>query len=325
MLWEEHMRNDPSHSDRVYSVALQNSAAASSPIAASWRRCLDVHQLAPDEIRKPQVLDNAEFHQARERMEHLVVAGADEFDRLFQTVGRSGCCLILSDRNGVVLDRRGAAGDDADFRSLGLWQQTVWSEASVGTNGIGTALADERTVVIHRDQHFLSSNIALSCATAPIRDHLGRVAAALDISTCRHDVTDMTLTILSQAVRDVAGRIEANLFRMAFPTARIVMVPATGFSTAALLAVDADDLILGATRAARLALKIDDAVIAQGMPAADALREERSDGGSDLAEAERAALRRVLSRTNGNVSQAAQVLGISRATLHRKMKRLSVH
>ncbi|MFN7093622.1 MAG: helix-turn-helix domain-containing protein, partial [Allorhizobium sp.] len=80
-----------------------------------------------------------------------------------------------------------------------------------------------------------------------------------------------------------------------------------------------------ATKAARLALKIDDGLIAQGMPAADALRETRGEVSSDLDDAERAALRRVLSRANGNVSQAAQMLGISRATLHRKMKRFQLH
>jgi transcriptional regulator of acetoin/glycerol metabolism len=318
------MRQQSSHSDLVYATASQNSAAASSPIAASWRRCLNVHQLAPEEGRKPVIADESMFRSARERMEHVVMACSDEVDRLYQTVGRSGCCIVLSDRDGVVLDRRGAAGDDAEFRALGLWQQNVWSEASVGTNGIGTALADERSVIIHRDQHFLSSNIELSCATAPIRDHLGRVTAALDISTCRNDVNDMTLTILSQAVRDVAARVEATLFRQAFPSARIIMVPTASAATAALIAVDYDDLILGATRAARAALKLDDQRIAQGLPAADALREGRGEPGSDLDDAERAALRRALSRTNGNVSQAAQFLGISRATLHRKMKRFSL-
>ncbi|NGO62636.1 sigma-54-dependent Fis family transcriptional regulator [Rhizobium daejeonense] len=318
------MRRETSHSDLVYATASQNSAAASSPIAASWRRCLNLHQLQPEEGRKPVQVDDIVFREAREKMEHLIHVCADEFDRLYQTVGRSGCCLVLSDKNGIVLDRRGSAGDDADFHGLGLWQQNVWSEASVGTNGIGTALADERAVVIHGDQHFLSSNTALSCATAPIRDHLGRVTAALDISTCRQDVTDMTLAILSQAVRDVATRVEMSLFRMAFPAARIVMVPNAGVSVSALLAVDQDDLILGATKAARVALRLDDQMIAQGIPAADALSEDRGEASSDLDDAERAALRRALSRTNGNVSQAAQVLGISRATLHRKMKRFSL-
>ena len=263
------------------------------------------------------------MREARERMERLIGSSAEEVDRLYQTVGRSGCCIILSDAQGIVVDRRGAAGDDADFRALGLWQQHVWTEACVGTNGIGTALADERPVIIHRDQHFLSANIGLSCATAPIRDHLGRVTAALDVSTCRNDVSDMTLSMLSQAVREAALRVEANLFRQAFAGARIVLVPQAN-SLTALLAVDHDDVVIGATRLARLVLKLDDQLIAQGLPAADALREERGDPINDLDEAERAALRRALSRTQGNVSKAADVLGLSRATLHRKLKRFNL-
>ncbi|MGV1823849.1 GAF domain-containing protein [Agrobacterium vitis] len=312
------------HADTVYSTALQGSKAASSPIAASWRRCLDVHGLDPEQAGTPRILEETAFREARQRMDHLIAASAEEMDRLFSTVGRSGCCLVLADSHGVVLERRSAAGDDRDFHRLGLWQQTEWSEASVGTNGIGTALADERPVIIHRDQHFLSANIALSCTTAPIRDHRGQIAAALDISTCRHDVTDLSMTILAQAVRDAALRVEVNLFRMAFARARIVMIPTVANPTA-LLAVDGDDLVLGATRAARVALQIDDQAIAAGLPATDALKEKRGEEGDDLHEAERAALRRVLSRTKGNVSQAAQMLGISRATLHRKMKRFNIH
>lgn len=319
------MLNDTAHADLVYAIAQQKSAAASSPIAASWRRCMTMHHLAPEEARAPWRLSEQEFREARERSAPLIAETTEELDRLFLTVGRAGCCLLLSDQNGVALERRGASGDDSDFRTLGLWSGTVWSEASVGTNGIGTALADERSVTIFRDQHFLSSNTRLSCATAPIRDHLGRVTAAIDISTCRDDAQEMTMSILSQAVKDAASRIEANLFRRAFPGARIIMVPAGATPAAALLAVDQDDLILGATRAARLVLRLDDGRIAQGIPAADALQEHRHDEGSDLIEAERAALRRVLSRANGNVSQAAALLGISRATMHRKIKKLALH
>ncbi|MGO7206956.1 helix-turn-helix domain-containing protein, partial [Rhizobium ruizarguesonis] len=45
----------------------------------------------------------------------------------------------------------------------------------------------------------------------------------------------------------------------------------------------------------------------------------------EIVEAEKAALLRALSRAGGNVSQAAIALGISRATLHRKMKKLDLH
>ncbi|CDZ29765.1 GAF domain-containing protein [Neorhizobium galegae] len=319
------MHDHSAHAGHVYTSAQQNSAAASSPIVASWRRCMTMHQLAPEDERAPLRLTDHEFRRACEQSEQLIKDATDELDRLFATVGKAGCCLLLTDRNGIALERRGNAGDDKEFNDLGLWTGSIWTEASIGTNGIGTALADERAVAIFRDQHFYCSNIRLSCTTAPIRDHRGQLAAALDISTCRDDVNEMTLSILSQTVRDSALRIELNIFRSAFSGARFLMVPSGVNSGAALLAVDRHDLVLGATRAARLALKLDDRQIAAGVPAADALHESRATNGDALLDAERAALLRALTRTNGNVSRAAMDLGMSRATLHRKMKKLDLH
>ncbi|MCO6185466.1 helix-turn-helix domain-containing protein [Rhizobium sp. L1K21] len=317
------MLDSEKHADRVYSTAEHSSAAASSPIAASWRRCVSQHKLAPEVAREPQRLGESEFHHVRERSSFVIEEATGEMDRLFSMTAQSGFCVLLTDENGVVLDRRGAIGDDKDFRDFGLWSGTLWSEESVGTNGIGTALADQRASTIYRDQHFLSSNINLSCAGAPIRDHNGRIRAALDISTCRDDTVEATMSILSSAVRDCAMRIETNLFRRAFPHARIVMVSHSGPN--ALIAVDRHDIVLGANRAARLALKLDDSRISAGLPAADLLGEVASDDAEGLEDAERAAIRQALSRANGNVSRAAVKLGISRATMHRKIRRLGLN
>ncbi|CDM63304.1 MULTISPECIES: helix-turn-helix domain-containing protein [Rhizobium] len=313
------------HAEHVYTCTQRDSAVANSSIVASWRRCIAMHRLAPEQIRVSLRLSGEELKSARQASENLIADALSELDRLCATVGKSGCCLILTDSNGVALERRGVAGDDKHFHELGLWTGSVWTEASIGTNGIGTAIADGRSVTILRDQHFFCSNITLSCTTAPIRDHRGQLAAALDISTCRDDVNEVTLGILGQMARDAALRIEINLFRSAFAGARFLMVPAASNPTAALLAVDRHDLVLGATRAARLALKLDDSRIAAGLPAADALQEQSISANEDLVDAERAALLRALSRSSGNVSQAAVALGISRATLHRKMKRLNLH
>jgi transcriptional regulator of acetoin/glycerol metabolism len=313
------------HSDMVYAIAQGKSAGANSPITASWHRCLTRHKLSPEEIRGPIRLTEAEFQEVIERSGHVVEEASRELDWLFSMVGKAGCCLAFTDNSGVVLDRRGIASEDKDFRDVGLWTGTDWSEASAGTNGIGTALADGRIVTVFRDQHFLSANIGLSCATAPVRDHRGQIIAAIDISTARQDATEMIMPVLAQAVRDTASRIEVNLFRRAYSDARIVMVNSTSHAGSALLAVDRDDIVLGATRAARLALKLDDHMIDGGIPASDLLCEHAQPDGRDLLEAERAALRRALSRNNGNISLTAQMLGISRATLHRKINKLDLH
>ena len=319
------MLGQSQHADRVYALANEKSGPASSPITASWRRCLTKHGLAPEVARPPVQLTEGEFRDTLGRSAEVLEEANSELEWLFGMVGKAGCCLVLTDSDGVVLDRRGVQSEDKEFRDLGLWMGALWSEASVGTNGIGTALADARPVLILRDQHFLSQNTGLSCTTAPIRDHRGRIAAAIDISTCRDDANEMTMAILSQAVRDAAARIEAGLFRRTFSAARILLVPVEGRAAPALLAVDRDDLVLGATRAARQVLGLDDRRIATGVAASDLLREDRAEEGRDLDDAERAALRRVLARAGGNVSQAADLLGISRATLYRKMKKLSIN
>lgn len=123
--------------------------------------------------------------------------------------------------------------------------------------------------------------------------------------------------LVALALTDAARRIEAEVFRIAFPKARIVLVPSADGSNG-LLAVDADDLVVGASRAARQQLGITEARLERPLPAADLLQDT---AGEDLGSAERAVLARALARAGGNVSAAAAALGISRATLHRKIKR----
>jgi transcriptional regulator of acetoin/glycerol metabolism len=309
------------HADKVQ-AALKSSDAARSALVASWQRSSQ-HRLDPTHRSPPERLTQAELSLARLRIEPLISAAQASLDRLYLAVGGVGCCVLLADRDGVPVERRGAVADDETFHDWGLWTGTVWSEESEGTNAIGTSLVEQRPLTIHRGQHFLSRNTALSCTTAPVYDHQGIVAAALDVSSCRADLTEGFVNLIALAVGDAARRIEADNFRLAFPHARIILTHEVERGPGGMIAVDADDLVIGATRQARLTYGISRERLERRLPVADIV------GGSmraaeDLDEAERAALHRALARADGNVSAAAQQLGISRATLHRKLNRLGI-
>lgn len=318
-------RAENGHPDKVRQALDDGAGPARSAVAASWRRSMTVHGLAPEEGGRARTVTAERLREARQAMEPLTLAAQPVLDRLFLAVGDTGCCVLLTDAHGIAVDRRGAPVDDQTFHLWGLWPGADWSEAAEGTNGIGTALAEHRPVTIHRDQHFHTRNTGLSCTTHPIHDHLGRLAGALDVSSARADATAMMLGLISNAVGDAARAIETQAFRQAFADARIVLASDASWDgadrSAALLAVDRDDLVIGATRAARLALKITDARIAAHLPASDLLGRL---AGTDLHDAERGAVRRALARSGGNVSAAARALGLSRATLHRKLNRLGL-
>jgi transcriptional regulator of acetoin/glycerol metabolism len=152
--------------------------------------------------------------------------------------------------------------------------------------------------------------------SAPLFDARGQLAGVLDVSSARADLTDGISALIVQPLTEAAVRIESTTFRDAYPHARLVMLPNIGArNTAALLAVDGDDLVIGATRAARLQLNLMGEFTP--IPAADVLGQAAAR--ETLEDGERAVLMRALARAQGNASAAARALGISRATFHRKI------
>jgi transcriptional regulator of acetoin/glycerol metabolism len=311
------------HVDRIQS-AISSNGAAKSALIASWQRSACFHKLDPARRNPPERLTDSEFRRARQEVEPLIQVAQPSLDRLYNSVGGAGCCVLLADRNGVPVERRGAPGDDATFFDWGLWPGAIWSELSEGTNGIGTCLVEQRALTIHRDQHFFARNALLSCTTAPIYDHQGRLIAALDVSSCRPELIDNFVNLIATAVSDAAVRIEAECFRLAYPDTRILVVPVPDKMGKALIAVDEDDLVVGATRAARLALGMSQACLQKSLFAAEVMNMSRTVT-EDLAAAERGVLQRALARAKGNVTAAAEALGMSRATVYRKLRRLDLH
>ncbi|UYV39222.1 GAF domain-containing protein [Rhodobacteraceae bacterium D3-12] len=316
------MPRKPTHADKVLETAQSPSAAARSRIAASWHRSAMKHGLDPDEHRAPELIEQSALHHRRAAIEKFMTVAAPRLDTLFSLVGQSGCAVFLTDKEGVVLDQRISDADAPVFADWGLTIGADWSEEREGTNGIGTSLAEERSLIIHQDEHFYARNTAMSCIDAPIYGPDGRIMAALDVSSARADQTEGFNRLISAQVAQTARAIEEANFRAAFTSARIVVAESDDAEAATLLAIDSDDLVIGATREARRVFGMDRTGTLKARPAADILG--RGEGPTGFEKAERAAVVRALARANGNVSAAARGLGIGRATLYRRMKRLGL-
>ena len=310
------------HIERVLKSATSPDAAARSRLAASWRRSIEHHGLDPGQKTTVQRVTETALAERQARNAPMLLVAASRLDALYQLLGSSGCGVLLTDAEGVVLDLRAADGDMDVFDAWGLWPGSDWSEASEGTNGIGTCIAETRRVIIHRDEHFHARNTAMSCMDAPIFGPEGDLIGALDVSSARADQTEGFNRLIAAMVAQTARQIETDTFRASFPKARILVAEAPETEAATLLAVDADDIVLGATRAARRVFGYALSGPFSPVPAVDLLG--REDGPAGFEKAERAVVMRALVRASGNVSEAARALGVGRATLYRRMKRLGI-
>ena len=97
-------------------------------------------------------------------------------------VREAGYTIPFSDTAGVAIEHRGEATRRASSNTGGTWLGGVWAEEIEGTNGIGTCIAEQRPVTVHRSQHFRSRHMNLSCSGAPIFGVDGRLLAVLSVS-----------------------------------------------------------------------------------------------------------------------------------------------
>jgi sigma-54 dependent transcriptional regulator, acetoin dehydrogenase operon transcriptional activator AcoR len=105
--------------------------------------------------------------------------------------------VILTDAAGVVLTRMRADYDlDRHLDSVMLAPGFSYSEASVGTNGIGTALEGGRPMHVFGHEHYAENLENLACAGVPIRHPIsGKTMGAVDLTCWRKDADPLLITL----------------------------------------------------------------------------------------------------------------------------------
>ncbi|WP_377418961.1 MULTISPECIES: helix-turn-helix domain-containing protein [unclassified Ramlibacter] len=332
-------------------------APASLPpwIERSWSRCL-AQGLRPEAPVGFELVSAAATRRARDASAGLLRAAAGPLASLGRAVGRIGYFTLLTDAQGVVVGVDGAI-DRTDRRADVIARVGVdLSERAVGTTAIGAALAERQPVWLHRGEHFFDDTACYTCAGAPVFGPHGDCVGMLDVTGVDAAERPGLRHLVTQAARGIGnalvlGEPHALLLRVRWPG------EAFGGDDDGLLALDADGRIAGANAAARemtglaphpggepphagevFALpwaQLFDAarhpaprevplwsglavqVLAQ---AAGASVRELAAPAAALREVEAGLIRQAVREARGNVMEAARRLGISRATVYRRLR-----
>ncbi len=255
------------HADRAFSIAEGADPAPDlEELSTSWQRSANRHGVDPVDGKAPRILTPRELNDLREPLGKLIFGAQEEIDRLYKVVREAGYAILFCDTAGAVIEHRGEDTEASEFAYWGTWLGGIWSEDVEGTNGIGTCIAEERPVTVHRSQHFRSRHMNLSCSGAPVFGVDGRLMAVLDVSAIDPGRSEQAHALTGVLTVNSARAIEERLFREHFSSEWIVAIaPSADGASGMLLAVDDNQRIVGANRGARASLLLDDQGLQAGV------------------------------------------------------------
>ncbi|MBF6177576.1 sigma-54-dependent Fis family transcriptional regulator [Nocardia otitidiscaviarum] len=181
------------------------SGAVSDLVVASWQRSVNAGVDDVENVLDRTYLDDLDLHGRFARCAVPVI------DRLEHELSDMPVSIALADQDGRVLLRRDnqrflTGRFDGVFFAPGF----VYTEDTVGTNGVGTALAAGKAVLIRGAEHYAENITVFACAGAPVRDPLtGAVQGILDLSCLAKDANGLMLALVREAARGIESELRA--------------------------------------------------------------------------------------------------------------------
>ncbi|SFE84211.1 GAF domain-containing protein [Blastococcus tunisiensis] len=196
---------------RVHDAVLGGGRSPVRPrgvVARSWSRVLGLGLDATrTNAREPLLPDEVERRRRRSPLRPVI----GELRQVLGSVAEaSSFLLVVTDADGVILWREGSARVRLRADALGFTEGARWTEGTVGTNAIGTALAEAAPVQLFSAEHFEQAQHPWYCTAAPIHHPVtGELIGIVDVSG-----PALTLHPVIGALVETAVRLaEAQLWR----------------------------------------------------------------------------------------------------------------
>ncbi len=329
-------------------------------IERSWRRCL-ARGLQPKQRIGFNAVSRADMSHVRDANQTLLQAAAPVIRSLSRAMADTGYFAILTDAQGVVIEANGPIDHGNRLAHLIARVGVDLSEPAVGTTAIGTTLAEKQPVWLHRGEHFFEDTTAYSCAGAPLFGPDGRCVGMLDLTgvnvperpALKHLVTRSAMAIENALLMALphhlqlrltwpgqvpggdgdgllcvnadgqitgSNRTAAHMLSLlpGLPMPHCSEVFAIGsdtlFDAAVSLRMAFEAPLWSGLRVQVLARRTDGCVSAPS-------RMSAATGTVPLKDLEESLIRQAVKDARGNVTEAARALGISRATVYRKLSR----
>jgi sigma-54 dependent transcriptional regulator, acetoin dehydrogenase operon transcriptional activator AcoR len=109
-------------------------------------------------------------------------------------------------RTGPRSARAAGNGILARLDRIGLAPGFLYSEDLIGTNAIGTAIAQRAPSVVTGTEHFAEALTSMACAAIPVTDGAGETIGVIDLTCAAEDFNPLLLPFAKRAAREIGHR-----------------------------------------------------------------------------------------------------------------------
>jgi transcriptional regulator of acetoin/glycerol metabolism len=223
-------------------------------IAQSWVRS---RQLGIQPTLQPHPIERGLDRILSSELRQLLVRASEHVvERLVDLTEGSSLSFTLTDADGLILVQRGDVHLLARSEQIGVVPGTRWAELDVGTNGIGTALANRQTMQVFGAEHYCETFHGTTCTATLIRHPITRQALGVfDITSGYAEPATNVWALATQA----ATLIEREIQRVLVASdERLLLALAAGRNDVAAYAIDLDGRHTIANRGATAILAPED-------------------------------------------------------------------
>lgn len=170
-------------------------------IARSWRRSISSNAASELPTERFREIDTESI---------LCRAAEPVLDRWQHQLTDTGTTLFVSDRAGSIVSRR--SSDRSTQRRLDRANAAEgfdYSEQVAGTNGLGTAIVENRPVLVQGAHHFNELLSDITCAAVPLCTPAGSVIGAVSLGGLSSVANPLLLSVTREIGQQIEERIRA--------------------------------------------------------------------------------------------------------------------
>ena len=189
-------------------------------IRRSHQRC-DAMKIGRSRIYSKRILEGEALFEKLSDHQLLIGTAEPFMHQLYSFVKGTEFFALLTDSEGCILTIIGDETILSEAFSYKMMPGAYMDESSIGTNAMGTALAEEMPVQISGDEHYIEAYHKWTCSASPIRDTSGTIIGVLDLTGYCELVHPHTLGMVVAAAKAIERMLQVQEYNHALELAKL--------------------------------------------------------------------------------------------------------